>query len=142
MKFEYNRDRKSLLHVMGGKAKKKNMVVKESNDSIEVSLVRGKFSSGMEAVPVTFKGKISEKEEGCTIEGKFTFGFYLYTMIIVAAVLIVARFSWSAYKAQTANMILCGIVTVLLLIVIAVVITKAAKPKEAITEFLKDLNVK
>ena len=62
MKFEYNRDRKSLLHVMGGKAKKKNMVVKESNDSIEVSLVRGKFSSGMEAVPVTFKGKISEKE--------------------------------------------------------------------------------
>ena len=64
MKFEYNRDRKSLLHVMGGKAKKKNMVVKESNDSIEVSLVRGKFSSGMEAVPVTFKGKISEKEEG------------------------------------------------------------------------------
>ena len=31
MKFEYNRDRKSLLHVMGGKAKKKNMVVKESN---------------------------------------------------------------------------------------------------------------
>lgn len=142
MKFEYSRDKKSLLHVMDSKAKKKNIVVKENDDRIEISLAQGKFSSGMEAVPVTFKGKISEKDNACVIEGKFTFGFYLYTMIIVAAVLIIARFLWSAYKVQTTNMILCGIVAVILIIVAAVVTAKAAKPKEILTDFLNDLNVK
>ena len=142
MKFEYNRDKKTLLNVMDSKAKKKNIVVRENNNKMEITLAQGKFGTSVEVVPVTFKGKISEKENACEIEGKFTFGFYLYTMVIVAAALIVARFLWSAYKMQTGNMILCGIVAVILVIVVAVVVTKAAKPKEIITEFLYDLNKK
>lgn len=142
MKFEYNRDKETLLNVMDSKAKKKNVVVKENDNKIEINLAQGKFGASVEAVPVTFKGKISEKENVCEIEGKFTFGFYLYTMVIVAAVLIVARFLWSAYKMQTANMILCGIVAIILVIVVAVVVAKASKPKEIITEFLYDLNKK
>ena len=63
-------------------------------------------------------------------------------MVIVAAALIVARFLWSAYKMQTANMILCGIVATILVIVVAVIVAKAAKPKAIIGGFLKDLNVK
>ena len=142
MKFEYNRDKETLLNVMDSKAKKKNIVVKESRDRIEVALAQGKFDSGVESVPVTFKGKITEKDNTCVIEGRFTFGFYLYTMVIVAAALIVARFLWSAYKMQTANMILCGMVATILVIVVAVIVAKAAKPKAIIGGFLKDLNVK
>ena len=43
---------------------------------------------------------------------------------------------------QTANMILCGIVATILVIVVAVIVAKAAKPKAIIGGFLKDLNVK
>lgn len=139
MRFEYNRDKETLLNVMDNKSKKKNIVVKESSDRIEVTLAQGKFDSSVESVPVTFKGKITEEDNTCVIEGRFSFGFYLYTMVIVAAALIVARFLWSAYKMQTANMILCGIVAAILVIVVAVVVTKAAKPKEIIEEFLNTI---
>lgn len=142
MKFEYNRDKKTLLNVMDSKAKKKNIVVKEHDNKLEITLASGKFGDSVEAVPVTFKGSISETENECRIEGKFTFGFYLYTLVIVAVALIIARFSWSVYKMQTQNMILCGIVAVILIIVVAVVVAKATKPKEIITEFLNDLNMK
>ena len=63
-------------------------------------------------------------------------------MVIVAAILIVARFAWSAYKMQTGNIVLCAIAAVLLIVVLAVVVAKANKPKEIITKFLQDLNVK
>ncbi|MCI8955650.1 MAG: hypothetical protein HFG29_01525 [Eubacterium sp.] len=139
MRFEYNRDKETLLNVMDNKSKKKNIVVKESSDRIEVTLAQGKFDSSVESVPVTFKGKITEEDNTCVIEGRFSFGFYLYTMVIVAAALIVARFLWSAYKMQTANMILCGIVAAILVIVMAVVVAKAAKPKEIIEEFLNTI---
>lgn len=142
MKFEYNRDKKTLLNVMNNKAEKKNIIVKEHDNKLEITLASGKFGDSVEAVPVTFKGEIVEDENGCRVEGKFTFGFYLYTMVFVAVTLIVARFLWSAYKMQTENMILCGIVALILVIVVAVVVTKATKPKEIITEFLHDLNVK
>lgn len=142
MKFEYNRDKKTLLNVMNNKAEKKNIVVKEHDSKLEITLASGKFGDSVEAVPVTFKGKIVESEKGCSLEGKFSFGFYLYTLVIVAVALIIARFTWSAYKMQTQNMILCGIVALILVIVVAVVVAKATKPKEIITEFLKDLNVK
>ena len=62
--------------------------------------------------------------------------------VIVAAILIIARFAWSAYKMQTGNIVLCAIAAVLLIVVLAVVVAKANKPKEIITKFLQDLNVK
>lgn len=139
MKFEYNRDKETLLNVMDNKAKKKNIVVREHDNKLEITLAPGKFDDRVEAVPVTFKGKIVEEEKECKIDGTFTFGFYLYTLVIVAVVLIIARFLWSVYKMQTGNMILCGIVAAILVIVVAVVVAKATKPKEIITEFLKDL---
>lgn len=141
MKFEYHRDKETLFNVMNNKAKKKNIVVRENNNKVEITLEQGKFDADATAVPVTFKGKIVENENACEIEGKFTFGFYLYTMVVVAVVLIVARFLWSAYKIQTENMVLCGVAAVILVIVVAVTIVKAAKPKEIITEFLNEMKM-
>ena len=142
MEFQYNRDKKSLLHVIDSKSKKKDIVVRENNGKIQVNLAQGKFHNGEDAIPVTFQGKLNGEGEKCSISGNFTYGFYLYTMVIVAAVLIIARFSWSAYKMQVGNMVLCGIVTGLLAIVMIVVHIKAKKAKKVITEFLSDLNVK
>ena len=142
MKFEYNRDRKTLLNVINSKAEKKNIRVDTEKEKIKVSLEPGTFDEAAESIPVTFKGKLADTENGCCLEGKFTFGFYLYTMVIVAAILIIARFAWSAYKMQTGNIVLCAIAAVLLIVVLAVVVAKANKPKEIITKFLQDLNIK
>ena len=89
-----------------------------------------------------FKGKMKDTESGSEMTGKFTFGFYLYSMVIVAIILIVARFGFSLYNMQEGNLILCGIVTVLLLIVIAVVVVKSKPDRQHITDFLNDLNKK
>lgn len=142
MEFSYNRGKAELLRVMKSKAEKKNIHIIESGDGLTASLETGKFSNGEDVIPVTFKGKFTDKGECCSLKGKFTYGFNLYTMVIVAAVLIVARFAWSASQKQVDNMILCGIVAVLLIIVIVVVNVKAKPAKQILTEFLEDFNVK
>ena len=142
MKFEYNRDKKTLSNVMKSKGEKKNIKVDLEKDKVRLSLEPGKFGEATESIPVTFRGKVTDTEKGCCLEGKFTFGFYLYTMVIVAAILIIARFVWSMYKMQISNIALCTVAAVLLIIVLSVVVAKANKPKVIITEFLNNLNVK
>ena len=92
MKFEYNRDRKTLLNVINSKAEKKN---------IRVDAEKEKIMSSASGVPHHL-----------------------------------------AYKMQTGNIVLCAIAAVLLIVVLAVVVAKANKPKEIITKFLQDLNIK
>lgn len=142
MEFSYNREKAELLRVMKSKAEKKNIRITEKGDKITAGLEAGKFSGGEDAIPVTFKGTIADTDAGCLLKGKFGYGFYLYTLVIVAVVLIIARFTWSAYQNQVDNMILCGIVTALLILVIAVVKVKSKPAERILTEFLSDLNLK
>lgn len=132
--FKFNRKKEDLLPVMKAKAEKANIKMTKEKDKISLMLETGKFQNGEDAVPVIFKGKITNTETGCTFDGKYTYGFYLYTLVIVAAILIVARFSWSAYQHQMDNMILCGIVTVLLLVDCCV--TKKSKGGKKVIENL------
>lgn len=142
MEFRYNRNKAELLRVMKSKGEKKNIRIKEEKGEIQVSLEPGKFSDGEESIPVVFKGTIAGNQEACSIKGKFRYGFYLYTLVIVAAILIIARFAWSAYQKQVDNMILCGIVAVLLIIVLGIVMVKSKPAKQIIKDFLNNLNVR
>ena len=142
MDFEYNRDKKSLVNVMKSKAEKKNLKVSLDNHKINITLEQGKFNNGEDAIPVTFKGKLADKGDKCSISGKFTYGFYLYGLVFFAAILIVVRFVASAIQKQADNMILCLVVTVLLSIVIVVVNVKSKKGKAVIEEYLKNLNIR
>ena len=138
--FKFNRKKEDLLPVMKAKAEKANIKMTKEKDKISLMLETGKFQNGEDAVPVIFKGKITNT--GCTFNGKYTYGFYLYTLVIVAAILIVARFSWSAYQHQMDNMILCGIVTVLLIGLIVVVTKKSKGGKNVIENLLNNLDLK
>lgn len=140
--FKFNRKKEDLLPVMKAKAEKANIKMnkREGQDFSNVRI--GKFQNGEDAVPVIFKGKITNTETDCTFDGKYTYGFYLYTLVIVAAILIVARFSWSAYQHQMDNMILCGIVTVLLIGLIVVVTKKSKGGKNVIENLLNNLDLK
>lgn len=140
--FKFNRKKEDLLPVMKAKAEKANIKMTKEKDKIFLMLETGKFQNGEDAVPVIFKGKITNTETGCTFDGKYTYGFYLYTLVIVAAILIVARFSWSAYQHQMDNMILCGIVTVLLIGLIVVVTKKSKGGKNVIENLLNNLDLK
>ena len=140
--FKFNRKKEDLLPVMKAKAEKANIKMTKEKDKISLMLETGKFQNGEDAVPVIFKGKITNTETGCTFDGKYTYGFYLYTLVIVAAILIVARFSWSAYQRQMDNMILCGIVTVLLIGLIVVVTKKSKGGKNVIENLLNNLDLK
>ena len=142
MEFQYNRDKQTVINVLKRKAEKKNLKVDNNQENVEVSLESGKFQNGEDYIPVTFKGKISDDDSGSVLKGGFYYGFYLYTLVIVAAILIVARFAWSVIEKQMGNIILCGIVTVLLAIVVIVVMVKSKKAKEIILDCLNDLNVK
>ena len=140
--FKFNRKKEDLLPVMKAKAEKANIKMTKEKDKISLMLETEKFQNGEDAVPVIFKGKITNTETGCTFDGKYTYGFYLYTLVIVAAILIVARFSWSAYQHQMDNMILCGIVTVLLIGLIVVVTNKSKGGKKVIENLLNNLDLK
>ena len=142
MEFHYNRDKQSVVNVLKRKAAKKNLKVENHFDKIKISLEPGKFQNGEDYIPVTFKGKIANEGNKSILKGSFSYGFYLYTLVIVAAILIIARFIWSVLQRQMGNLILCGIVTDLLAIVIAVVMIKSKKAKELMKECLNDLNVK
>lgn len=137
MEFKYNREKAELLRVMKAKAQKYNLNITETGNKILIGLETGKFKSGEDAVPVTFKGKIEENGSECSLKGKFSYGFNLNVLTVVAAILIIARFTWSAYKMQTDNMILCGIVTLLLAVVIVVIQIKSKPAKKIICEFLE-----
>lgn len=141
MEIFYNRNKDELLPVMKSKGEKKNIKIYCQDNKLVVSLKTGEFKNGEDSIPVMLKGRLVNIDEGCVFKGRFSYGFYLYTLVILAAVLIVARFAWSAYQKQLDNMILCGIVTVLLVIVIAVVFVKSKKAKELIMNFMNDLNV-
>ena len=140
--FKFNRKKEDLLPVMKVKAEKANIKMTKEKDKVALMLETGKLQNGEDAVPVIFKGKITNTETGCTFDGKYTYGFYLYTLVIVAAILIVARFSWSAYQHQMDNMILCGIVTVLLIGLIVVVTKKSKGGKKVIENLLNNLDLK
>ena len=140
--FKFNRKKEDLLPVMKAKSEKANIKMTKEKDKIFLMLETGKFQNGEDAVPVIFKGKITNTETGCIFDGKYTYGFYLYTLVIVAAILIVARFSWSAYQHQMDNMILCGIVTVLLIGLIVVVTKKSKGGKNVIENLLNNLDIK
>ena len=129
--FKFNRKKEDLLPVMKAKAEKANIKMTKEKDKISLMLETGKFQNGEDAVPVIFKGKITNTETGCIFDGKYTYGFYLYTLVIVAAILIVARFSWSAYQHQMDNMILCGIVTVLLIGLIVCLLYTSPSPRDS-----------
>lgn len=145
MEFKYNRNKTELLRIMKSKGEKKNLKIITESDRVQVRLESGKFSNGEDSIPVVFKGKITESDNesyGCSVTGRFSYGFNLYTLVIVAAALIIARFIWSAYQNQTDNMILCGLVAVILVIVVCIVMIKSKPAEKLITNFLTNLNVK
>lgn len=127
------------MPVLKTKAEKKNINVTKNKEKISIMLETGKFANGEDAIPVTLCGKLTDTEKGSVFKGKYTYGFYLYTMVIVAAILIVARFSWSMYQKQTDNMILCGIVTILLIVMMMIVNKKSKAGKQVIEAFLEEL---
>ncbi|MFQ9515669.1 MAG: hypothetical protein ACLRZ9_07550 [Eubacterium sp.] len=142
MEFNYNRNKAELFRVMKSKGIKKNLKIIKESDKIQVGLEPGKFSHGEDVIPIVFKGILKEHEKGCELKGHFNYGFYLTGLVAFAAMLIIVRFLWSVYQRQADNMILCGIVTVLLMIVIVVVHRKAETARNIIKAFLSDLNVK
>ena len=77
--FKFNRKKEDLLPVMKAKAEKANIKMTKEKDKISLMLETGKFQNGEDAVPVIFKGKITNTETGCIFDGKYTYGFYLYT---------------------------------------------------------------
>lgn len=138
--FTYQNNQTDLLQKLKVQAKKKHLNIIENQDKIQIFLKSESFKNGESDIPVIFRGKITERDDGIILKGHFIFGFYLYTMVIVAAIFILARFAWSAYKSQTDNMILCGIVAITLVIVILIVNQKSKTAKEIINKFLTDLS--
>ena len=142
MEFHYNRDKAELLRVMKSKGEKKNICVQDARGKIQITLEPGKFSDGEDVIPVHFRGELQSDSKGCRLKGRFNYGFNLTVLVIVAAMMIVARFVWSVYQNQTDNIALCVVVAVVLAGVVIVANVKAKPAKEMIREFLANLDVK
>lgn len=138
--YVINRDKKDLIKFMKFKADKLGLQCKFEKEGFVVESKPGVDMRTQTPIPVMFKGKLIEEDMQTRLTGRFTYGFYLTTLVIVAAILIVARFIWSAYQRQTDNIILCAAVTVLLIIVCAVAKVKGRALKKRISEFLAGLN--
>ena len=139
MEFEFNREKSSFIKVLKGKCEKNALKCSVEDNKIMIETVANSEGKLEDTIPAVFKGTIEAKENKTSIKGRFTNGFYLTTLVAVAAILIIARLSWSIYQKQLDNIIMCAIATAILVIVCVVVNIKGKKTKERIITLLKQL---
>lgn len=139
MEFEFNREKSSFIKVLKGKCEKNALKCSVEDNKIMIETFDNSEGKLEDAIPAVFKGTIEAKENKTLIKGRFTNGFYLTTLVAVAAILIIARLSWSIYQKQLDNIIMCAIATAILVIVCVVVNIKGKKSKERIITLLKQL---
>ena len=137
MEFEFNREKSSFIKVLKGKCEKNALKCSVEDNKIMIETFDNSEGKLEDAIPAVFKGTIEAKENKTSIKGRFTNGFYLTTLVAVAAILIIARLSWSIYQKQLDNIIMCAIATAILVIVCVVVNIKGKKSKERIITLLK-----
>lgn len=135
-----NRDKDDLMKFMKTKADKMGLQCRFEENKVIVEAKPGTDMHSQMPIPTMFKGKITEDGSKSKISGRFSYGFYLTTLVIVAAILIVARLIWSVYQMQRDNIILCIVVAVLLVVVCIVVKIQGEELKDKIGGFLEDLN--
>ena len=139
MEFEFNREKSSFIKVLKGKCEKNALKCSVEDNKIMIETFDNSEGKLEDAIPAVFKVTIEAKENKTLIKGRFTNGFYLTTLVAVAAILIIARLSWSIYQKQLDNIIMCAIATAILVIVCVVVNIKGKKTKERIITLLKQL---
>ena len=139
MEFEFNREKSSFIKVLKGKCEKNALKCSVEDNIIMIETFANSEGKLEDTIPAVFKGTIEAKENKTLIKGRFTNGFYLTTLVAVAAILIIARLSWSIYQKQLDNIIMCAIATAILVIVCVVVNIKGKKTKERIITLLKQL---
>ncbi|WP_347993183.1 hypothetical protein [uncultured Eubacterium sp.] len=139
MEFEFNREKSSFIKVLKGKCEKNALKCSVEDNKIMIETFANSEGKLEDTIPAVFKGTIEAKENKTSIKGRFTNGFYLTTLVAVAAILIIARLSWSIYQKQLDNIIMCAIATAILVIVCVVVNIKGKKTKERIITLLKQL---
>ena len=139
MDFEFNREKSSFIKVLKGKCEKNALKCSVEDNKIMIETFANSEGKLEDTIPAVFKGTIEAKENKTLIKGRFTNGFYLTTLVAVAAILIIARLSWSIYQKQLDNIIMCAIATAILVIVCVVVNIKGKKSKERIITLLKQL---
>ena len=139
MEFEFNREKSSFIKVLKGKCEKNALKCSVEDNKIMIETFDNSEGKLEDAIPAVFKGTIEAKENKTSIKGRFTNGFYLTTLVAVAAILLIARVSGSIYQKQLDNIIMCAIATAILVIVCVVVNIKGKKTKERIITLLKQL---
>lgn len=139
MEFEFNREKSSFIKVLKGKCEKNALKCSVEDNKIMIETFANSEGKLEDTIPAVFKGTIEAKENKTLIKGRFTNGFYLTTLVAVAAILIITRLSWSIYQKQLDNIIMCAIATAILVIVCVVVNIKGKKTKERIITLLKQL---
>ena len=139
MEFEFNREKSSFIKVLKGKWEKNALKCSVEDNKKIIETFDNSEGKLEDTIPAVFKGTIEAKENKTSIKGRFTNGFYLTTLVAVAAILIIARLSWSIYQKQLDNIIMCAIATAILVIVCVVVNIKGKKTKERIITLLKQL---
>ena len=139
MEFEFNREKSSFIKVLKGKCEKNALKCSVEDNKIMIETFDNSEGKLEDAIPAVFKGTIEAIKNIASLKGIFTNGFYLTTLVAVAAILIIARLSWSIYQKQLDNIIMCAIATAILVIVCVVVNIKGKKTKERIITLLKQL---
>lgn len=142
MEINVNREKSGLKKFMKTKAHKEGLQCKFEGDKFVLESEPETDASTQTPVPVMFKGEVRQ-EEGCSvISGKFSYGFYLSRLVLIAIALIATRLLWSLYKFQKSNIILCIVVTVLLVIVCIVTNVMGKPLKQKMIAFLNNLETK
>jgi len=142
MKIIVNRDRDDLIKFIETRADRLGLQCKVNDTNILIEAKPGDSKETQTPIPVCFKGKIIAEKDGTEIKGRFSNGFYLSTLLYVAIILIGVRLVASVYQQQMDNIILCGIVTVLLVVVYLVADVKGKPLRNKIAEMLNNLDKK
>lgn len=139
MEFEFNREKESLIRVLKKKCEKRALKCTVEGEKIKIETFINADGELEYVIPAVFTGKIWEKENKTVVKGKVTNGFYITGLGCFALILIIARLTWSIYKMQVDNIVLCGIATVLLFIVWVVAKVKGKSAKSKIETVIREL---
>ncbi len=142
MKISVNQKKSDLKNLISNKSEKMGMRCKFTKDKIRLEAGTDEKSGEQAQIPVIFKGTLSEENGISIIKGRFSNGFYLTTLVIIAAILILARGAWSVYKNQTETIIMCVVVAIILIVVFVVILSRGRKTKLSMKDFLTHLDKK
>lgn len=140
LEFKYNNDKEKFNNAITRQGEREGFIVTKEKDEYSLAF-NLEHEKGKKYYPIGFKGTVEEKDGGCSLIGKISYGIYLYVIAVILYALIIARLVYSVIQNQQKNAIIAVVAFAIAVFITVYMILKIRRSKKRIIEFLQGLNV-